>query len=209
MPLEEGAPPQPRCTRINVFAPCQTSIVEGPEGLLWPLEDPVCVQRGGRNQGNVRERDRNAGEHPDCSSRQLLKYQIPNRATFWWFFCWKESGCSDPKAPGSLMEGLRAAPATPLCQSSLGITPVPSVQDPGLPEGATHGGEADQCHQGDPGGHQERGAAERLLRVTRWERAWLGMREIVFKVPSHPNLWCSTVGGRAGAAAKGAAGVVL
>lgn len=53
----------------------------------------------------------------------------------------------------------------------LAAQPVPCVQDPGLQEGATHRGEADQCHQGDPGGHQERGPAERLLRVTRWARA--------------------------------------
>lgn len=51
----------------NIFAPCETNVVEGPEGWLWPLEDPVCVQRDGTNQGNVRERDSHAGEHPDCS----------------------------------------------------------------------------------------------------------------------------------------------
>lgn len=44
---------------------------------------------------------------------------------------------------------------------------VPFEQDPGFPEGATHGWEVDQCHQGDPGGHQERDPAERLLRLTR------------------------------------------
>lgn len=127
----------------------------------------------------------------------------------------ERSGCSDPKAPGSLMEGARAAPATPLSSNNPWHHPPSPLQDPGFPEGATHGGEADQCHQGDPGGHQERGSAERLLCVTRWARAWLRMRgitvPIVFKVPSCPipNLWCSMVGGGAGAAGKGAAGLVL
>lgn len=158
-------PPQPCCIRISISAPCQTSTVEGPGGLLWPLEGPVCVQGDGRNQGNVRERDRNPGEHPDCSRQQLLKYQNPNGAAFW------------PRGRGGfLLERIwvqwsRGSWFTD--GRDKGSTCHPSVQDPGFPEGAAHRGEADQRHQGDPGGHQERGPAERLLRVARWARAWL------------------------------------
>lgn len=68
------------------------------------------------------------------------------------------------------------------------------MQDLGFPEGPTHSWEVDQRHQGDPGGHQERDAAERLFRLTRWASAWLLRAGFDVMV---------SVGGRAGSAAKG------
>lgn len=68
------------CPAQLILCCVQTNIVEGPEGLFWLLKDPLVCEGMGETGY---EKYTNPGEHPDCSRRQLLKYQNTNSAVFW------------------------------------------------------------------------------------------------------------------------------